>query len=347
MTARGLRAGLALLLSIGVVSAGPGRAAPRSDEPRPGTSNEYPDGDATYRVYTPRGYHQGMPLLVMVHGCNTSAAQQEGANRLNDIADRRGFVVLYADHDTATNTELGTHPVRCWRWYSPADWLRDGPDPTTIAGQTRAVMSRWKIDPQRVYAVGMSSGAMITSALGATYPDLYAAIGIVAGCQYAGGAPCVAAPYQSVDQTDQQAELAHDQQGTRARVVPVIDIRGDADRTVTPAAGPRVIEQWLKTANLALSGDGAKPLRLAPASTRHAAVPGGRSYTTQTYRDAAGCLVAQRVVVHGMDHFWPGGSPDPRWYEYEDPTAPNGGELAWDFFSHFRRDLTGGPCTER
>lgn len=320
-----------------------------SDEPVPGTSNEYVDGDATYRVYTPRGYAPTarLPLLVMVHGCNTSAAQQEGANRLNQLADRKAFVVLYADHDTATNTEVGTHPVRCWRWYSPADWRRDGPDPATIARQTRAVMERWRTDPERTYAVGMSSGAMITSVLGATHPDLYTAIGVVAGCQYASGAPCVTEAYQSLDRTDAEAQAAHEEQGTRARVVPVIDIHGDADTTVTPAASERVVQQWLKSANLALSGALDRPLRLAPAATRKAAVRGGRSYTVEDYRDGDRCLVARRVVVHGMGHFWPGGSPDPRWHEYEDPTAPNGGELVWDFFSRYRRSTTGGSCAER
>jgi poly(3-hydroxybutyrate) depolymerase len=53
------------------------------------------------------------------------------------------------------------------------------------------------------------------------------------------------------------------------------------------------------------------------------------------------------VVVHGMGHFWPGGSPDPRWYEYEDPSAPNGGQLVWDFFSRYRLSATGGTCAER
>jgi poly(hydroxyalkanoate) depolymerase family esterase len=338
-----LRCLLALLLTSGL--AAPLSSSAASDEPVPGTSNEYADGDATYRVYTPRGFRPGMPLLVMVHGCNTSAAQQEGANRLNQLADRKGFVVLYPDHDTATNTEAGTHPVRCWRWYS--DLARDAGDPATIAGQTRAVIARWKSDAQRVYVVGMSSGAMITSALGATYPDLYAAIGIVAGCQYAGTAACVAEPFQSVDHTDTQAQLARDAEGEHARVLPVIDIHGDADGTVTPAASPRVIQQWLKTANLVLSGSLAAPLSLKPASTRRLAPRGRRASTTELYRDSQGCLVAQRVVVHGMGHFWPGGSPDPRWFEYEDPTAPNGGELVWAFFSRFRRDATAAPCTER
>ena len=340
---------LVAVLGLTLVTGAVPSSAARSDEPRAGTSNEYPDGDATYRVYTPRGFRSGvqLPLLVMVHGCNTSAAQQEGANRLNDLADRRGFVVLYADHDTGTNTEVGTHPVRCWRWYSPPDWDRGGPDPTTIAGQTRAVMKRWHVDPQRVYAVGMSSGAMLTSVLGATYPDLYAAIGVVAGCQYGGGLPCVSEDYQSVDQTDSQAQAAHDAQGALARVVPVIDIHGTADTTVTPRASERVIAQWLKSANLVLSGDLARPLSLKAAVTRHARPKGKRASTTELYRDAAGCLVAERIVIDGMGHFWPGGSPDPRWYEYEDATAPSGAELVWDFLSRYRRDTTGGPCAER
>lgn len=331
-----------LAISLLIVAAIP--AAAGSDEPLPGTSNEYPDGDATYRVYTPRGFHAGMPLVVMVHGCNTSAAQQEGANRFNQLADRKGFVVLYPDHDTGTNTEVGTHGGRCWRWYSPADMHRDLGDPATIAEQTRAVMSRWKIDRQRVYAAGMSSGAMMTSILGASYPDLYAAIAVAAGCEYGGGAPCVTAAYQSLDRTDAAAHAAHDEQGARARVLPVIDLHGDADGTVAPAASRNVVTQWIKTANLALSGTLTAPIRTTPATVAKGQVRNGRSYTTETYRDAGGCVVAKRVLIHGMDHFWPGGSPDPRWFEYEDPIAPSGAELTWAFFSQYRLGTTGGLC---
>jgi poly(hydroxyalkanoate) depolymerase family esterase len=101
----------------------------------------------------------------MTHGCNTTALEQARANLHHPVAERERFVVLYPDF--AANT----HPARCWRWTDPASQQRDSGDPATIAAETRAVMQRSNIDPQRVYAMGMSSGAFMTSILGATYPD--------------------------------------------------------------------------------------------------------------------------------------------------------------------------------
>lgn len=48
-----------------------------------------------------------------------------------------------------------------------------------------------------------------------------------------------------------------------------------------------------------------------------------------------------------MGHFWPGGSTDKRWAEWEDSSAPNGAEVTWAFFKRFTKTSTAGQCTER
>jgi poly(hydroxyalkanoate) depolymerase family esterase len=300
-----------------------------------------------YTVYLPVRYGEDpgrLPLVVMVHGCNTTAAQQEAANLFDQLADRERFVVLYPDHDTATATSVGTHPLQCWRWYDPASNLRDSGDPNQIAGMTRQVMADHRIDPQRVYVIGMSSGAMLTSILGATYPDLYAAIGNVAGCPY-GGTACLGNDrWHAVENTDAEARLAHRAQGEHARVVPFLSIHGDADTTVDPGESANVTQQWLKTNNLALGDALDAPLPLAPAEERTTAPAGGHPYLTQDFRDPQGCLIGRRIFVHGMGHFWPGGSSDPRWFEYEDPKGPSGAEAAWAFFAPIRLATSHGAC---
>jgi len=280
----------------------------------------------------------------MVHGCNTNPGQQESANLFDPLADRKRFVVLYPNHDQEQTDEVGTHPVRCWRWYSAADQHRGAGDPATIARQTRQVIRGWHIDRRRVYVVGMSSGGMMTSILGATYPDLYAAIGVVAGCGYGGGAPCVTDAYQQLDLTDTEAAAAHREQGDRARVVPILAIQGDRDATVSPRANLRAVQQWLKTANLAVTGHPVGPFPFAPATSGTRRPPRKYPYLVQTWRARDGCLIGKRVLVHGMDHYWPGGSTDPRWYEWEDPRGPNGALLAWRFFQRYRLGRSDNLC---
>jgi poly(hydroxyalkanoate) depolymerase family esterase len=318
-----------------------------------------PGGTYDYWTYTPSTYRRSKasPLVVVVHGCNTTAVEQINANVAEPLAERYGAVLVYPDFRNeldptpesgeSTNASLlGSHPARCWRGMY-GDTQRGLGDAAAIANMTRAVMAKRRIDPNRVYVVGMSSGAMMTSVLGATYPDIYAAIGVVAGCAYLDAPACLGRSTADLDAAEVQGRAAAAAMGAAARVVPVIDIHGDADRTVPYASAAIVMRQWLTTANLVATGSATGRYPLRPTSTRRQHKPGGRAYTVDSYRDRQGCLVAQHVRVLGMGHFWPGGSTDRRWYEWEDATAPSGIDLTWAFFRRFTRTSTGGACTER
>lgn len=306
---------------------------------RPGTTTVRQVGTAQVRIYTPRTYRPGrrQPLVVMVHGCNTNAAEQQAASAFEPVADRHGFVVLFADHDQRENEALGTHPGRCWRFYSPADAHRGIGDPADIVAQTRMVARNWSINRSRVYVVGMSSGGMMTSTLGATYPEVYAAIGVVAGCGYGAGAACLLEAYHETDPSSREAQAAHREQAERARAVPMIGIHGDADDVIPPAAGPGTVRQWVRTANLALSGTERRPVRLRPTAVRVVRPPHGRDYEIADHHSRqTDCLVARRVTIHGMGHYWPGGPSDPGVAKWTDHTAPSGAALVWNFFRRFR-----------
>jgi poly(3-hydroxybutyrate) depolymerase len=132
--------------------------------------------------------------------------------------------------------------------------------------------------------------------------------------------------------------------GPRARVVPRIVIGGDADQGIPPACADKALAQSLRTNNLVLSGSQTTPIGLTPTSVTPGQVPGGRSYTTADYRDRDGCLVGQRVLVHGMNHFWSGGSDDPSLASFTDPTGPSAARASWDFFSRFTLGNTAHSC---
>lgn len=347
---RGLAGLLAVLagLALPASGAGPDPADPGTLEQFPYASaitqdDTQPLGPHSYLVYTPSTYRPGhkTPLVVMVHGCNTSALQQARANRYHPIAEREHFLVMYPDNAHVSGSDRG----QCWKWFDPQSQQRDSGDPAIIAGMTREVMQNWDVDPERVYVMGMSSGAMMTSIMLATYPDLYAAGGIMAGCAYRAVA-CVAPTYPAVEPVAQEAVLAQQQMGSRARVVPTIVLHGDADGTVPPANAANVVDQWLQTDNLVTSGSANGPIARTPAAHRTGQVSGGRSYDVDSFTDPQGCLVAEKWTVHGMDHYWSGGSQDPAWYEWEDPAGPSAAEASWAFFSRYRLSETGLPCAE-
>ncbi|WP_320668747.1 extracellular catalytic domain type 1 short-chain-length polyhydroxyalkanoate depolymerase [Patulibacter defluvii] len=347
MIGRALRAVAAALL-VAIVAAAPAAAA---DPPDPGRIERFTYGSGigaySYVVYTPTSYDRTRPapLLVMTHGCQTTADQQMRANGYNRLAERERFVVLYPDVDYGATIQPGPL-VRCWRFFWPGSWHRDGGDAAAIAGMTREVAGRWRIDPERIYLMGMSAGGFMTSILSATYPDLYAAVGIMAGGAYADPLCLLGSPVTTPVADSAQAAFA--EMGPRARVVPRLVVGGDADRGITPPCQEKALEQGLRTNNLVIGGRQEGPIPLTPAAVREQPPerPGGYPSTVRTYRDPNGCVIGERWIVHGMDHFWSGGSSDPRLAGFTDPKGPSGVEISWRFFRRYTRASTAMPCAE-
>jgi poly(3-hydroxybutyrate) depolymerase len=56
-------------------------------------------GTESYLVFTPDSYsgRTAVPLVVVTLGCDTTAAEQEGANDYDQLVERYGFIVMYPD----------------------------------------------------------------------------------------------------------------------------------------------------------------------------------------------------------------------------------------------------------
>jgi poly(3-hydroxybutyrate) depolymerase len=221
--------------------------------------------------------------------------------------------------------------------------MRDQSDAAAIADMTRAVMAKLAIDAERVYLVGVSAGGLMAAIDAAAYPDLFAAVGIVASAGYADW-PCFVTGVGIPVTTS--ARLAFEQMGPRARVVPIIAIGSDADQAFPASCTDKALEQGLRTNNLVLSGRQDAPIALTPAAVRQKQKPRGYAYTVSSYRDPDGCLIGERWIIHGMPHAWPGGTTDPKYAGFTDARAPSGAEGTWAFLKRYRRSDTAMPCAE-
>ena len=332
-----------MLLVVLLVSASPAAAKrPASGQTETG-SVTFRGAEFPYLLHTPSAQgrkQRALPLLVVVHGCQTTAQQEMELTLFNELADREGFVVLYPEVDDI-GRQLPGPLNHCWKFMDPSAYFRGNGDPAAIAEMTRAVMSSRAIDPERVYSVGVSAGGLMTAVGAAAYSDLYAAVGIVVSAGYADGT-CftngVGTPVQV------SAQLAFEQMRTRERVVPLIGIGSDADQAFPATCTAKAVEQGLRTSTLVLSGSQEGPLSLEPAAVRDEQVPDGHAYTVSDFRDPDGCLVAERWIIHGMPHAWPGG--DPGYGGYVDARAPDGAEATWDFLRRYRKSATAMPCAE-
>lgn len=260
-------------------------------------------------------------LVLMLHGCTQTADGFADATRMDEVADEEGFVVAYPEQtkDDGLNA--------CWQWWDSAHQRRDGGEPKLLASIAAALASRHGIDGERIYVAGLSAGAAMSVILGATYPDRFAAIGVVAGLEYGAASSLsgvLAASTGGGPDPDAQGAKAREAMGDAARVVPAMVIHGDADAVIAPVNGEQVARQWLRT-NTLLLGDGA----IAPPVTTSS--ESGYPFTREVHALASGGgTVVERIVVSGLGHAWPGGRDGG---SFSDPKGPDASRALWTFFA--------------
>jgi poly(hydroxyalkanoate) depolymerase family esterase len=289
-----------------------------------------PVGSRPYFVYTPESYQVGtaVPLIVMLHGCTQTAVDFATSTRMNQLADQYKFIVVYPQQTSVYSQNL------CWNWFRSSNQSRDRGEPAIIAGIVQAVelnTSQWTIDTNRVYVAGFSAGAAMAVILGATYPDLFAAIGVHSGVEYQAATSTINSlkvMSQGGPDPQQQGQAAFDAMGTAARVIPTIVFQGTSDLIVNPVNGNQVVQQWMQTDHLA-SNDTYTADFGNPSSSGSGQVPGGYSYTVSRWNDDWGNELQEYWRVDGMGHAWSGGSPGS---SYTDPSGPNASLAMYQFF---------------
>jgi poly(hydroxyalkanoate) depolymerase family esterase len=320
-----LRAGLALACALAAaVTALPVTAAGAQPAAGQLTTRTYTNaaGSRSYELYVPAGYRPGtaMPLVVALHGCTQTADKFRQLTRFDALADAKGFIVVYPEQPSSKNY------LSCWNWFQQQHMQRGAGEPSLIAGLTAQVQQQYTVDPHRIYVTGLSAGGAMAEVMAATYPDVYAAVGVGSGCEYGAGAAC--AGYQSAD-PEQAGRQAYQAMGSHARQVPFMVVHGDADTTVPPINGQQLVREDLVEADLADDGVENGSVPKTPTQVVDAQVAGGRSYTVSHYSDGRGHELGEYVVVHGMGHAWSGGDPS---QQYADPTGPDESAAMYAFF---------------
>lgn len=276
------------------------------------TAEQYegPAGSRPFKLYVPSGHRgQATPLIVMLHGCTQSPDDFAAGTRMNEAAEAANCVVAWPAQTSAANMQ------KCWNWFNAAEQQRGQGEPAVVAGIVRQVMAHCAIDPRRVYVAGLSAGGAAAAVLGATYPDLFAAVGVHSGLA------CGAAR----DMPSGFAAMSHPSAGRplAGGGLPTIVFHGERDSTVHPGNGDAVIAQAIADATL------------TPRRTK-ATVPGGHAYTRTEYRDAEGRTVMERWAIAGAGHAWAGGSPNG---SFTDPRGPDATrEMLRFFLDHPRID---------
>lgn len=167
-----LAAGVPLVVAGLVATAGPAAAAPAGSL-REVTSFGANPGALRMFEYVPPAVARHPAVVVVLHYCTGSAQAMFAGTQYASLADRFGFVVIYPSV---------TRDFDCFDVSSPQALTHGGgSDPVGIVSMVDYAVRVHHANPHRVYATGLSSGAMMTNVLLGAYPDVFRA-----GAAYAG-----------------------------------------------------------------------------------------------------------------------------------------------------------------
>jgi polyhydroxybutyrate depolymerase len=126
----------------------------------------------TYLLHLPRGYSSAWrpaPLVFFFHGGDGSGAIGESFSQFSPLADKKGFLVAYPD---------GLHGG--WNDGRNAPAIISQRDNVDDVGFVSALLddllARYRVDPKRVFASGVSNGGFFATRVGAELADRIAAI---------------------------------------------------------------------------------------------------------------------------------------------------------------------------
>ncbi|KAF6816738.1 acetyl xylan esterase [Colletotrichum musicola] len=130
-------------------------------------------------LYVPQNLAAKPAVVVGIHWCSGSAQAYYQGSQWARYAETYGYVVVYPQTPYTRDN--------CWDVASKMTLTHNGGGASnSIANMVKFVIAQYGADPARVYATGISSGAMMTNVLAATYPDIFAAgiayAGVPAGC---------------------------------------------------------------------------------------------------------------------------------------------------------------------
>lgn len=132
----------------------------------------------TFTVFVPDNIApQGRALVIALHGGGSNARGMEKFSGLDEAASRHGFVVAYPNGSGRISAFLTWNSGHCCGYARE----RQVDDVAFLRELIGMMVREHGIDPARVYATGISNGAMMAYRLAAEMPDRIAAIAAISG----------------------------------------------------------------------------------------------------------------------------------------------------------------------
>ena len=265
-------------------------------------------GPRRYQLFKPPAVRPSapLPLLVMLHGCAQDAPAFARSTRMNRLATREGFIVLWPEQDRLANA-LG-----CWNSFDTRTG-RAHAEAASIVSAIDDVCARHGADPTRVAVAGLSAGAGMAALLATRYPERFRAVAMHSGIA-PGAAHSTATALAAMQGRRKPAGLPRVSAGAAA-LPPLLVIQGTADALVRPGNGRAAAQAWADAAG-------------AQATTPRTVQRGKRYPVTVTDFKLKARVVASLCEVTGLGHAWSGGAAS---QPFSDPNGPDASRLILAF----------------
>lgn len=267
--------------------------------------------ERTYLIHLPTDYNknESYPLVMAFHGGFGTGQHLANQTGLSSLADREGFMVVYPDG--AENPRAG---IQTWNAGNCCGFAsRNNIDDVGFVRQLVGVLeSNYNVDKTRIFATGMSNGAMLTNRLACEASDIFKAVAPVAGtiqideCKPKNPVPIL---------------MVH---GTSDLIVPFDG--GVGNDSVTKNNMFVSVPQALKDWSVRNGCDDKEVVKLVASSKTEDVTTDKIEYTNCS----ASTILYQ---VNGGGHAWPGGKAN-RAQESDEPTQSfSASEIIWKFFN--------------
>ncbi|MFC4109419.1 extracellular catalytic domain type 1 short-chain-length polyhydroxyalkanoate depolymerase [Micromonospora zhanjiangensis] len=252
-------------------------------------------GNLRMHIYVPDSVKPSPGVVVAMHGCGGNGPGFYSGSEFASLANQYGFIVIYP---SASNKKQN-----CFDNWSDASKRRNGgSDPVSIASMVSYTLQRYSADPRRVFVTGSSSGGMMTNAMAALYPDVFAAGAAFMGVPFAcfpnegdyqptpGYSDCASG---RIDKSPQQwGDLVRQAYPGYSGPYPRMQLwHGTNDNLVYYALLQEEVDQWTNVHGLSVN----------PTST-DTPQP---SWTRRRFADSSGTVRVEAISVSGAGHQLP------------------------------------------
>jgi poly(hydroxyalkanoate) depolymerase family esterase len=293
------------------------RPAPTARRPPPGAGDWFaglavgPSGGRRYRLYRPASVRAGesLPLLVMLHGCGQDAAAFARSTRMNAIATRERFLVLYPEQDSLANAQ------GCWNWFETRSGRAQGEVALILAAIDQACLL-YRADRTRVAICGLSAGAGMAALAASRHPDRFVAVAMHSGVRPGAAQSSVTALAAMQGGRHTGAWTAPD-----AALPPLLVIQGTDDAVVVRANARAAAHAW------AHAGDARATAPLRESAERRVKRGLRHELRIVDFKRGTG-VVASLIEIDGLGHAWSGGGAG---QPFSDPAGPDVSRMVWAF----------------